>query len=152
MIRFKTLIITSFLLLAWAQLVAVNDPKKDLFELAHKIKKLPGGDFKKNSGDNTFSYHTFRNDVTDGLITRCTDGKSGIEWETQPIPETYKQEGAAFIWVAALDLTTDQNIFDVFVNGIKRFEIPTSTTKNWEIESADGGQLSFITRRNRPTR
>jgi hypothetical protein len=140
----KSFIIYLFLFLAQTQLLAINDPKKDLFELAEESKSYLEG-FQKNSGETTFSYHTFRNDVTDGMITRCTDGKSGIEWETQTLPETFKQEGAAFLWIAAIDLTSDQNIFDVSVNGIKRFEIPTSTTKNWEISSADGGQLSIVT-------
>ncbi|MEN8117991.1 MAG: glycoside hydrolase family 38 C-terminal domain-containing protein, partial [Bacteroidota bacterium] len=36
-------------------------------------------------------------------------------------------------------------VFDVFINGIKRFEIPTTTQKNWKIKSGDGGSLSFVT-------
>ena len=110
---------------------AGNDQLKVLYDLAAKSKNWMEG-FQKNTGENTFSYHTFRNDLTDGLITRCSTGQSGIEWETQPLSATYSETNAGFLWIASINLTNDKNIFDVFVNGTKRFEIPTSMNKEWQ--------------------
>lgn len=100
--------------------------------------------FRKNLGENTFSYSTFRNDVTDALLTRCTDGKMKIEWETAPVPANWTQKEASFLWMAALDLTPKHEVFDVAVNGVKRFEIHTSEKQSWEISTTDGGRLGFV--------
>ena len=134
---------TLLILTAGTLVMAQNDPQQILHNLAEKSKGSIDG-FKKNTGENTFSYHSFRNDVTEGLITRCSDGKTGIEWDTDVVPQTFAEPQACFLWIASVNLTKDQGIFDVFVNGIKRFEIPASTKKEWEITSPDGGKLSFI--------
>ena len=142
--RFRLSVVTMILVLASTRVMADNDLLKVLFELAGKSKNWMEG-FKKNTGDNTFSYQTFRSDVTDCLLTRCTNGTMGVEWETQPLPGTFEQNTVGFIWMAAIDLTPDKNIFDFSVNGIKRFEIPSTLRKNWQIETPDGGKLSFVT-------
>ena len=130
------------LLMVGENVIAGNDQLKVLNDLAGKSGNWFEG-FEKNTGENTFSYHSFRNEVTDGLITRCSDGKTGIEWETQAIPSVFSEPTASFLWIAAINLTEDQNIFDVYINGIKRFEIPSSTREAWELTSPDGGKLSF---------
>jgi alpha-mannosidase len=144
MSRLRQFYLATILLLFSIQLMAGNDLAKVLSELAGRSKNWKEG-FQKNSGENTFSYHSFRSDMTDGLITRCTDGKTGIEWETQTLPETTDQNMAGFLWMASLDLTSDKNIFEVSFNGIQRFELPSSQEQNWEITTADGGKLSFVT-------
>ena len=138
------IMISLFLTLTGFHVLGENNELKVLNDLAGKSKNWIEG-FQKNIGDNTFSYHSFRNDVTDGLITRCTDGKTGIEWETQSVPAGFAEKTAGFLWAASVNLTKDSNIFDVTVNGIKRFEIPSSTKRNWEITTPDGGTLSFTT-------
>jgi alpha-mannosidase len=100
--------------------------------------------FLQNTGGNEFSYHSFRNDVTKSLITRATDGKMDISWETEAVPGDFKGRNAGFVWMAALDLTPQEVIFDVFINGEKRFEIAASEKQSWQIDSGDGGVLSFL--------
>ena len=34
------------------------------------------------TGKNGFVYDSFRTDVKECMLTRCTDGNFGIEWET----------------------------------------------------------------------
>jgi alpha-mannosidase len=142
--RFKQNLLILVLLVVSSQLRADDHLSKNLFELAGKSKNWLEG-FQKNIGENTFSYHSFRNDVTQSLITRCTDGKMGIVWETQTLSEAFDEKTACFLWIAAIDLTPDQTFFDVSVNGINRFELPASNRKNWEIVTPDGGKLSFLT-------
>ncbi len=101
--------------------------------------------FQQNVGKNEFEYHSFRNDVSKSLITRCKDGKMPISWQTTTVPNNWNQKNAGFLWIAALDLTSNKHVFDVSVNGQKRFEIISSNQKDWTIETADGGKLSFMT-------
>jgi alpha-mannosidase len=140
----KLTTIAFFLFFAGFTINAQDQDQKPVFELAGKSKNWFEG-FQKNIGGNEFSYSGFRSDVSDALITRCTDGKMAIEWETAKVPENFSQSEAGFLWIAALDLTSEMYVFDLFLNGEKRFEIPTITEKNWEIKTADGGKLSYTT-------
>jgi alpha-mannosidase len=142
--KLKQLFITFLLLLAWTAGNAQDDNMKLLFDLAGKSVNWVEG-FQKNTGSNEFTYHSFRNDVSDALLTRCTNGQMEIEWETAAIPQSLQQKEASFLWIAALDLTSEKVIFDVYINGTKRFEMPSTTEKNWQIKTNDGGSLSFIT-------
>ena len=56
--------------------------------------------FSKSIGKNDFSYHSLRIDVTDALLTRCTDGEMAIEWLTQNVPNN-NEKGVWFTWIAA---------------------------------------------------
>ena len=140
----KLTFLITVLIIAGFQLNAQVDNLKMIFDLAGKSKNWYEG-FQKNTGSNEFSYSSFRNDVTDALITRCTDGKMAIEWETAKVAENGLQNEIGFLWIAAFDLMPERYIFDLYVNGEKRFEIPTTTKKNWEIDTEAGGRLSFVT-------
>uniref|UniRef100_UPI0032165310 glycoside hydrolase family 38 N-terminal domain-containing protein n=1 Tax=uncultured Draconibacterium sp. TaxID=1573823 RepID=UPI0032165310 len=122
---------------------AQSDHTRELFDLAAKSKNWFEG-FQKNLGKNEFSYHSFRNDVSKSLITRCKDGKTAIEWETEVIPYNFANDKAGFLWIASLDLTSEKLVFDVYVNGEKRFELPTTTQKCWTLDS-DEAKLSYFT-------
>ena len=142
--KLKLTTIALFLFFAGFIVNAQDDDQKPVFDLAGLSKNWVEG-FQKNVGGNEFSYSSFRSDVSDALITRCTDGKMAIEWETSKIPENLSKNEAGFLWIAAFDLTPERYIFDLYLNNEKRFEIPTTTKKNWEIKTADGGKLSFTT-------
>jgi len=140
----KLQLITFLLLLAWNSGNAQDDNMKPLFDLAGKSGNWYEG-FQKNTGSNEFNYHSFRNDVSNSLITRCTSGSMEIEWETAAIPETSQQKETGFLWIAALDLTSEKVVFDVFINGTKRFEVTSTEKKQWQINTNDGASLSFVT-------
>jgi alpha-mannosidase len=142
--KLKLPILIAFLFFAETSLNAQDDNLKQLFDLVRQSKNWFEG-FQKNSGGNEFSFHSFRSDVTKSLITRCKDGKMAIEWETEAVPENWEKNDAGFLWIAAIDITPDKYGFDVFINDKKRFEITTSTKKNWELKSENGGKLSFFT-------
>jgi hypothetical protein len=125
------------------QLKSQNTPNKSIDNLAVKSKNWFEG-FKKNIGANEFSYGSFRSDIVKSLLTRCTDGQMAIEWQTQVVPANFDQQEAGFLWIAALDLTAQPLVFDVFVNGKKRFEIVTSNQKEWQLKTTDGGILSYV--------
>jgi alpha-mannosidase len=135
--------VASILLILIPKAVFPEDNTKMLSNLAGKTKNWLEG-FQKNAGGNTFYYDCFRSDVRNCLITRCTNGEMGIDWETRNLPESFDKQTAGFLWMASIDLTSEYSIFDVTFNGIKRFEIATSTERNWQVRSADGGILSFV--------
>ena len=101
--------------------------------------------FANSIGGNDFSYHSLRNDVTDALLTRCTDGAMAIEWQTAPVSTDFKEKGAGFVWIAAMDHTSEKHTFDVLINGEKKFQLTTGQQKNFELTNNEGGKLRFIT-------
>ena len=131
------------LVLPLLQVKSQNTQNKSIDNLAVKSKNWFEG-FKKNVGANEFSYGSFRSDIGKSLLTRCTDGQMAIEWQTQVVPVSFDQQEAGFLWIAALDLTPQALVFDVFVNGKKRFEIASSNQKEWQLKTSEGGSLSFV--------
>jgi len=115
---------------------------KDVLELSGNTKGWFEG-FEKNLGNNQFAYFSFRSDITKGLLTRCTNGEMTIKWETAKLPSNWTKPKAGFVWLAAINLTTQPGTFGVYINGVKRFEIIASKQKNWILRGKDGGKLSF---------
>ncbi|MDB4581624.1 glycosyl hydrolase-related protein [Draconibacterium sp.] len=141
--KLKLLVLTTLLIFGLIGSTQ-QDQTKALIDLAGKTQNWFEG-FEKNMGKNEFSYNSFRNDVSESIITRCTDGKMAIEWQTGAVPEDWSEKEAGFVLIASFDLTHERHIFDVFINGVKRFEIPTTSKKNWNLKTDDGGELSYVT-------
>ncbi len=120
-------------------------------DIAKRLSKLTTGTetwlegFQEEIAGEKISYHSFRNDVKEGLLTRCTNGQMDIIWETSVVPAGFNGSHAGFVWIAGLDLTPHEVIFDVFINDVKRFEIPSSEKRDWYMQTEDGGQLSYLT-------
>ncbi len=129
--------------------INASDEKKKVYlmkqyNFAQKsINYLEG--FSESIGQNDLSYFSLRNDVTEGMLTRCTDGNMAIEWLTQKIPTDYDTDGAWFTWLTALDLTSDEHEFDVFVDDIKRFTFISGEKEDKQFSNEDGGKLEYIT-------
>ncbi len=113
------------------------------FNFALKSKNHLEG-FSKSIGINDFIYHSLRTDVTQGLLTRCTDGNMSIEWETQKTPENLAK-GLWFTWIAAVDMKGNGQKFNVFVNDVERFEFISGRNEDRKFENLEGGILEFTT-------
>ena len=98
--------------------------------------------FSKSLNENNFQYHSLRIDVTEGMLTRCTDGNMEIEWETQKISENNKA-GYWFTWIAAVEMTNERHKFDVFVNDKKQFEFISGNEENRVFKNNNGTKLEF---------
>ncbi|MBK7171659.1 MAG: alpha-mannosidase [Bacteroidales bacterium] len=121
-----------------------NNRSMALTDFAIKTREYQEG-FVRSLPGNDFSYHSFRNDLTDALLTRCNDGSMAIEWQTSEVNVEPGKKGSGFVWIAAIDMTDASATFDVYINGVKRFIIPTGNREKFELESEDGGILAFIT-------
>ena len=91
---------------------------------------------------NIISYHSLRNDVTDGLLTRATNGAMGIDWVTEAVPQYFKSDGAWFVWLAAVEAHKRVN-FDVFLDGERRFQFQSGPETSFSLTHPDGGILQY---------
>jgi len=129
-------------------IIASNDREKinlmKQYNFARKTVNHFEG-FSKNIGENNLSYFSLRNDVTDGLLTRCTNGNMSIEWLTQEIPSNFSGDGVWFTWLTAVDLTNRKNKFFVYVNDVQRFTFISGEDEDKYFRSDDDGKLEYIT-------
>jgi len=127
--------------------LSVYGQQPEIFErdilLAEKTISYSEG-FKRNTGVNDFTYHSFREDISQSMLTRCTDGNMSIQWETAPVPSKI-EESHGFIWMASMDLTDEKCRFDMFIDGVKRFEIFSGPGPELLTRNIDGGKIDFHT-------
>jgi len=135
-------LIAVFLLLTISVSAQDDDFLKKQLKFIEQIKGSYEG-FQTSDCKNIISYHSLRNDITDGLLTRATNGSMEIEWQTQAIPNYFKAGGAWFVWLAAIDITDKKVKFDVFIDGEKRFNFPSGKKKSWTYTHPDGGLLKY---------
>ncbi len=100
--------------------------------------------FVQSTCDNDFVYHSLRNDITESMLVRCTDGTMYAEWLTSPVSGDHTAEGAGFVWMASVNLTSGDHNYDLYVDGIRRFQFSSGANRSWEYKSDDGGKLSFF--------
>ncbi len=118
-----------------------GDFLKEQLQFLEQIKGSYEG-YQTSDCKNIISYQSLRNDITDGLITRATNGSMEIEWQTQAIPSYFKSDGAWFVWLADIDNSATVN-FDVLIDEEIRFSFPSGTKKSWTLDRPDGGTLKF---------
>lgn len=100
--------------------------------------------FVQSTCDNDFVYHSLRNDITESMLVRCTDGTMYAEWLTSSVSGDHTAEGAGFVWMASVNLTSGDHSYDLYVDGTRRFQFSSGARRSWEYRSIDGGILSFF--------
>lgn len=103
---------------------------------------------KEISGENITYFSAFPDYATSALLTRATDGKKTIEWETAKIPQNSKGDYVYFSWVAAHSTATSSGNrnFDLYVNDQKLLTfttLPGNKTPDWISKAEDGSALVF---------
>lgn len=112
-----------------------------------KIKWI-NGFAKEISGENISYFSAFPDYATVALLTRTTDGKKTIEWETAPVPKNVKGPYVYFSWVAAHSTGTSGGIrnFDLYVNDEKLLTFstyPKNEHPNWTYGADDSSRIVF---------
>jgi alpha-mannosidase len=81
-------------------------------------QKFINGYEKSISGESIPYFSVYANYAKEALLTRCTDGKKTIEWETSVIPANTKGEYAYFTWISGHSSGTSsgERKFDVYIN------------------------------------
>jgi hypothetical protein len=100
------------------------------------------------SGENISYTSAYPDYATVALLTRCTDGRKSIEWETALIPNNAPGKYVYFSWVAAHSSGTSggERNFDLYVNGEKLLAFttfPKNRQPNWTYGVADSSRIVF---------
>jgi len=119
-----------------------DDFLEEQYEYLQTIKGSYEG-YQSSDCKNIISYYSLRSDIQDGLITRANNGSMEIDWQTQTLPPEFKDDGAWFVWIAAIDITDKKVNFELFVDGVKRFDIASGEETSWTLNHPDGGVLKF---------
>ena len=93
-------------------------------------------------------FSVYRQYAKEALLTRCTDGKKIIEWETDSIPPGLQGEYAYFTWIAAHSSGTSsgQRYFDLYINDQPALTFstqPKEYPERWRFVSSDSTALEF---------
>lgn len=99
------------------------------------------------SGENISYFSAYPDYATTALLTRCSDGKKAIEWETAA-PTKIKGPYVYFSWVAAHSSGTSKGNrnFDLYLNDEKLLTFttyPGHQKPDWKFASADSSALVF---------
>ena len=100
------------------------------------------------TGENLSYFSAFPDYATTSLLTRTTDGKKIIEWETAPAPEKIKGPYVYFSWVAAHSSGTSkgERNFDLYIDDEKVLTFttyPAHQHPNWIFTAPDSTALIF---------
>ena len=103
---------------------------------------------KEISGENIAYISALPEFATTALLTRCTDGKHVIEWETEAVPNHYSGKYVYFAWVAAHSKNTSHGDrkFDLYVNDRKALVFETYKDKpfpHWTFAGPGGEEVVF---------
>ncbi|TAN14251.1 MAG: hypothetical protein EPN37_11940 [Chitinophagaceae bacterium] len=92
---------------------------------------------------NNFLYTSFQEKANNAMLTRATDGKMTIAWNTASVPADYDiGKGALFLFLVDKDMQ-HRNIFYVDVNGKRKFSFGKNDLSQWSDTAQDGAVLSF---------
>lgn len=100
------------------------------------------------SGETLSYFSVYPNYAKEALLTRCTDGKKSIEWETSALSYKSDQDFAYFSWLAAHSTGTSKGNrkFDLYINDelILTFETqPNNHPSYWIFSGIDSTSLLF---------
>ena len=88
-------------------------------------------------------YHSPHPDATHALISRATDGKMEIRWQTAPLPETESAEGYRLIWLAGLGCNLGVEPFTFKINQDSILTFKTWNEALWRVQGKNGITLQF---------
>ncbi len=111
-------------------------------------QQVINGYAKDIEGEVLSYFSVYPEHATTALLTRCTDGKKTIAWETAPTPKALKSDFAYFSWIAAHNSTTSggDRSFDLYINDAKALTFTTHhSTKpgTWSSAGPDSTKLVF---------
>ena len=96
----------------------------------------------------TLAYHAPYPDAETALITRATDGRRAIAWETEPVPREWGAEAATFVWLCGLATHKGGHRFLLEVQGATALEFRSgrdASDREWEVGGEAGLRLRFRT-------
>lgn len=99
--------------------------------------------FTKIISGQEIDYFSFNPRATHAIISRASDGKSSIEWETAPAQIIDENGFITFVWTAGINTNTLEQPFDLEVNGKKILTFVTRFAEEWSVNGIDDIKLKF---------
>ncbi len=96
----------------------------------------------------TLGYHSPYPDATTALLSRATDGKMAVEWETQSVPEGFSAPFATFVWMSGLATFKGGHAFALSLDGKPFLSFRTgkdASERAWQVRGPEGSSLAFKT-------
>ena len=94
-----------------------------------------------------FTYHSAQPNVTSALLVRSVEENLFIEWETEPVPDSFMGKEAKFIMMAAIDVNqANPHNWDIYINDNRSFKIssPANGDSRKYFWTSEGGyKLEF---------
>jgi len=114
-------------------------------------QQVINGYAKDIEGEVLSYFSVYPEHASTALLTRCTDGKKAIAWETAVVPQYRQSESPRyfyFSWIAAHNSTTSggDRSFDLYINDEKALTFTTHhNTKpgSWSAAGSDSTKLVF---------
>ncbi|MFH0893637.1 MAG: hypothetical protein V2A54_04285 [Bacteroidota bacterium] len=136
----KTLFLYLFVFIASLSEAQVNMP-------FFGMQPLTGGYAKTIKGETLPYFSVYPDYAKTALLTRCTDGKMNIEWQTEAAPNS-KEPYVYFSWVAAhsTGTSTGNRKFDLFIDDQYKltFETqPKQYTAYWTFGADDSTRIVY---------
>ncbi|MFC1726278.1 glycosyl hydrolase-related protein [candidate division KSB1 bacterium] len=144
-----------FLVVIISGLINSNAQYKDEFEMQDNIHKITrlflqwaestgwlNGYSEKIEGTD-FDYHSCVPSVKQSLISRATNGKMKAVWESETVPEDYKNDFVTFVWIAGLGVNLGDKKFDLFINDKYNLSFRTANEFKWTVTGNSGTELQF---------
>lgn len=112
-------------------------------------QKYISGYEREREGETLTYFSLYHKYVKEALLTRCTDGRKAIAWETDVIPADIKGQYAYFSWVTGHSSGTSSGIrkFDLYINDnlVLTFAThPKVYPPYWTYGAADSTRLLFV--------
>ena len=125
-----------------AMFISNHQKSKFFLELKESPSNWNEGFAKIISGQE-IDYFSFNPTATYALISRASDGKSSIEWETSPADKFDENGLITFVWTTGINCNTNEQPFDLEMNGKKILTFSTRFAEEWSINGVDNIKLKF---------
>ncbi len=102
--------------------------------------------FRNETRGTNFTYHSPYSHNEQSLLSRANKDFDAIEWETAKIPGSFENDRVSFIWLYGIDVLSERQDFDFFVNGkyILTFSNPVNNKEEiWAVEGKNDCLLTF---------
>jgi len=135
-----------FFLFSFFQLQAFSQITVPVFG----TQKILNGYAREISGENIAYFSVYPDYAKMALLTRCTDGKYGIAWETAPVPDNNTNVNPYFYfsWIAAHSTGTSSGPrnFDLYINDqwvLTFTTLPKNYPPIWSFAAPDSTRMVF---------
>ena len=111
---------------------------------AQETHAYTGGYARTVSGD-TMTYASPISTARKALISRATDGRSSVTWETEAAAAEAATQPTTFLWLAGLGSNLGEKRFTIAADGNDVATFATSSLDSWEVAGQQGAHLAFQT-------